>query len=360
MEMTRAEYDALVASGRITDAPPAKQEEVPSTVVPVGGGAVVVDEAEKKEEYPDLKLPALRPVGNLNKSQRGKYDTKKNALLISAGKLNSPDLAQKAIRAIEQDASLGSIVNTFNLIQNEDKRRVKEEEKRQKTLAIKMKSTVDTGKVPAKIIGEWSGFNAAADYLDSLIDNYDSHEIGFVDGSETMQYIARNTNLGGQESVDNRSAKDNAMAGLEVALKKAFGFGADYSKAEQAKMARYMPSPGETEMAYKSQLVAALKGLKNEINNGIKGQKLGERGSAQLNEMISDIDKKIEKAERFKNGEEVKKKEKKKADTSAYVPYVPKAKRAPPTTASVPSNAVKSALKFDGSNVADLDAMLGL
>ncbi|CAA6806817.1 MAG: Unknown protein [uncultured Sulfurovum sp.] len=226
---------------------------------------------------------ALKPLGREYSTQEKSY---LRSLGTRIGRFEDPErisLATKALSSGATPATLGALIGGLQ----------REEVAEKKEQAL----TLDRKKISQNIVKKWAGLETAGKHLESLMDNYDSSNVGAIDSMDSVQWVKRQFGIGDTEK---RSNHDAAISGIESSLKDAFGFGANYALNEQALMRKYMPTISDGEESYKNQIYTSAKNLKKELSSKINMQNLAGYESKDLKNMLGKLDSLIVKADGFR------------------------------------------------------------
>ena len=228
-----------------------------------------------------------------------KYNTQEKSFLrglsTRIGKFENEERINLATQALTSGATLPSLSVFIGGLQREEI-----SERNERAL------TVDRKKISQNIVKKWAGLETAGKHLETLMDNYDSSNVGAFDTLSGVQWAKRQFGMG---DIEKRSNHDAAISGIESALKDAFGYGATYADNEQELMRKFMPTTSDGEESYKSQIYTSAKNLKKELSSKINMQNLAGYESEDLQSMLGKLDSLITKANHFKNGTKEQEKE---------------------------------------------------
>lgn len=330
--ITQAELDAMLDSGEVSLMPPVEEKSVVSpTEVPkkkifpltpeekdTNNNTIVQETKEKTDTYslpsfnlpkPSYDMPEPQPLGRPLSKEENKYLLETRRDLKS---IKNPEYRRKASEITRSGATIqdidGAVAywksmdeydNTKLQYENDFAKELRKEEllSKRNEYKLEQKQTRDRSKISQKIVNDYGDLGVAADHLDALVDNYDSTNVGLVDGA-----LLGAKNLLGVGDTTKRKAHQAALAGLETSLKKAANFGANYSQYEQKLMSDMIPTDWTDEDTFKSGVYATARNIKKILQNQIESQGLAGYETGKLKNMLGKMDKVIAKTEQFDKG----------------------------------------------------------
>jgi hypothetical protein len=318
--ITQARLDEMLSSGEVSLTPDAPTTDtIPEDLkkeisLPVPGteekntGNEDVSLPSLHRPKPEYTMPTPEPMGRpLDKEER-KYllETRRSLKDIA-----NPEYRKKASEITRSGARISDIdggvaywkaLDTWeqdnaDLDRNMAKEMRKEDLLRKRSeLRLEQKQTRDRSKLSQTIGEKWADLGDAVNHLDKLIDNYHPDNVGVFDAQSPVRWVKRQFGSGEGGTIE---PHENSMTGLETALKKAFGFGANYSDKEQEMMRRYMPSDTDGEESYKRQVSASARAIKRLLQAKIETQGLSGYETGELKKMLDNMDRVIERADQF-------------------------------------------------------------
>ena len=393
MEITQAQLDAMIASGEVSLTPPApaSNEAVPAPITPnvpmpaVVGTEVAPTEAKANEVeglgYTPVKereyaMPNPRPSRIPLNSKRYYAETKRITKL--ADKITDPEFANKAIDVLGSGADFRDIdkavrilaqkdrVRKANLIK-EEKRRINALKREEKAVQINMKAEIDRKKAKQKYAVQVGEFSSSLDNLDYLVDEFSDDYVGYGDT------VAHNTGRVFNISDPKQSQYKKRFGTLLPNFKELENMGASFTASEQTMLKNIMPEIDSGDTLYRADLVNFVEVLRNKVAGKLNALEDGDYRTGELRKIIGRYDRTLARA-KAKFGEDFS--ENNDLDEQGSMKYAQneESRGTVPqgfvrdgeqgqAAKTVEQNTVKpssKSVKFDGSNVADLDALLGL
>jgi len=346
----------------------ANAEVVPNVVVPMA--AVKKPDTIENLGYTPVKersytMPTPRQSHIPLNSKRYYSETKRITKL--ADKIEDPEFAGQAIDILGSGADYRDINKAVKILAQKDRVRKANFARQEKSVKINMAQTRDQKKAKQKYAAQVGDFHASLDNIDYLVDEFSDDYVGY--GDTAVHNMGRVFNT----SNPKQSQYKKRFSTLLPNFKELENMGASFTASEQTMLKNIMPEIDSGDTLYRADLVNFVEVLRNKVAGKLNALEDGDYRTGELRKIIGRYDKTLARAKakfgkNFSENNELDEqgamKYAEREESSGTVPqgFVRDGEQgqAGKTVEESTTKASTKAVKFDGSNLADLDALLGL